>query len=137
METNPFGRAQLVQRALTLMIAGQIALAAIVIGFVSNTWAEVAPENQRLALVVVCGSGAHFMMSLLLGGALAWLFRARPDARSAACAMAASATYIYSSLIVQHSGLAHMLTGHRWDSFFPLGNFMIGMMQGDRLEESY
>lgn len=137
MQAGPFKREVIVQRALTLLIAGQIALAAIVIGFVSNTWTSVSAPYRFLAFVVVCGSGAHFFLSLIAGALIAWLFQSRQDGLSTSIAIACSVTYIYCSLIVQHSGLAQMLMERPWRSFFPFGNFMINMLQGSNLEAAY
>jgi hypothetical protein len=137
MDSGPFSSGAIVQRALTLMIAGQIAMAAIVIGFVSNTWSYVSKDFQHLAFVVVCGSGAHFVMSLVTGGLIASYFQFRQNILSTTIAISSSAVYIYCSLIIQHSGLAQMLLERPWVSVFPFGDFMIGLLQGEQREVAY
>lgn len=135
--TGPFDRGQIISRSLTLIIGGQIALAAIVIGFVANTWSDVSPAYRHFAFVVVCGSGAHFVMALALGGSCALAFHFCKTIRMTSVIILACAGYIYSSLIVQHSGLAHMLLESPWVSIFPLGQRMITLINGPDLEFYY
>ena len=130
-------RDQLVMRSVTLLITGQIALAAIVIGFVANTWESIDITSHYRAFIVVCGSGAHFLMSLAVGGVSLLVFRRDETKLDAFIAVSTCFVYIYFSLIIQHDGLATLLMDRPWKSVFPLGDWALSFARNESGELAY
>ena len=128
---------QLVMRSITLMVTGQIALAAIVIGFVANTWRAIPPSNHYEAFIVVCGSGAHFLMSLATAGIVLSSYKFFASKLEIGIGAICCFCYIYFSLIVQHGGLASLLLIEPWRSVFPLGDMALSLSKGVAGETYY
>ena len=133
-DKNVLHRDQFVVRAIYIVFTSMIALAFIVISFVSNTWESIPAPNRYFAFTLISASGSHFISTLgyILPGMLLW--RTFPRATNAVAICMGGISYIYSALILQHWGLTKCLLPMAWKSVFPFGQYLIAMTNDGRSE---